>query len=103
MQVVARPDWRVSLKEHHQGYISCEEFEKNAERLEKNRTNGEETVLSGPARERLGTVARDAAVWQLWPGAHRALLRQRWYVSNLSLQPLATRRACQQLLHEFSL
>ena len=56
VQVVARPDWRVSLKEHHQGYISCEEFEKNAERLEKNRTNGEETVLSGPAREGLALL-----------------------------------------------
>jgi len=48
---VARPNWRVSLQKHHQGYISWEEFEKNAERLEMNRTNGEETVLSGPARE----------------------------------------------------
>jgi len=28
-----------------------EEFFKNPERLEKNRTNGEETVLIGPARE----------------------------------------------------
>jgi DNA invertase Pin-like site-specific DNA recombinase len=56
MQAVARPDWRVSLKEHHEGYISWEEFEKNAERLEKNRTNGEETVPSGPAREGLALL-----------------------------------------------
>jgi DNA invertase Pin-like site-specific DNA recombinase len=56
MQAVARPDWRVSLKEHHAGYISWEEFEKNAERLEKNRTNGEETVPSGPAREGLALL-----------------------------------------------
>jgi hypothetical protein len=55
-QAVARPDWRVSLKEHHEGYINWEEFEKNAERLEKNRTNGEETVLSGPAREGLALL-----------------------------------------------
>jgi DNA invertase Pin-like site-specific DNA recombinase len=55
-QAVPRPDWRVSLKEHHEGYISWEEFEKNAERLEKNRTNGEETVLSGPAREGLALL-----------------------------------------------
>jgi len=39
------------LPEHHEGYITLEEFLKNKERLEKNRTNGEETVLSGPARE----------------------------------------------------
>jgi len=51
MQAVAMPDWRVRLPEHHEGYITLEEFLKNKERLEKNRTNGEETVLSGPARE----------------------------------------------------
>lgn len=56
MQAVARPDWRVSLKQHHEGYISGEEFEKNAERLQKNRTNGEETMLSGPAREGLALL-----------------------------------------------
>jgi DNA invertase Pin-like site-specific DNA recombinase len=56
MQAVARPDWRVSLKEHHEGYISWEEFDKNAERLEKNRTNGDETMLSGPAREGLALL-----------------------------------------------
>jgi len=51
MQAVAMPAWRVSLKEHHEGYISWEEFLENAKRLEKNRTNGEEMLLSGPARE----------------------------------------------------
>ena len=56
MQAVAMPDWRVSLKEHHEGYITWEEFFKNQERLEKNRTNGEETVLSGPAREGLALL-----------------------------------------------
>jgi len=56
MQAAARPDWRVSLKEHHEGYISWEEFDKNAERLEKNRTNGDETMLSGPAREGLALL-----------------------------------------------
>ena len=39
------------MKEHHEGYISWEEFLENAKRLEKNRTNGEEMLLSGPARE----------------------------------------------------
>jgi DNA invertase Pin-like site-specific DNA recombinase len=56
MQAVARPEWRVSIKEHHEGYIRWEEYEKNAERLEKNRTNGEETMLSGPAREGLALL-----------------------------------------------
>ena len=53
---VGMPDWRVSLKEHHEGYITLEEFFKNQERLEKNRTNGEETVLTGPAREGLALL-----------------------------------------------
>jgi hypothetical protein len=56
IHAVAMPDWRVSLKEHHEGYITLEEFFKNQERLEKNRTNGEETVLAGPAREGLALL-----------------------------------------------
>ena len=56
MQAVAMPDWRVKLKEHHEGYITLEEFLKNQERLEKDRTNGEERVLSGPAREGLALL-----------------------------------------------
>jgi hypothetical protein len=56
IHAVAMPDWRVSLKEHHQGYISLEEFLKNQERLEKNRTNGQEMVLTGPAREGLALL-----------------------------------------------
>ena len=56
IHAVAMPDWRVSLKEHHEGYITWEEFLKNQERLEKNRTNGEETVLAGPAREGLALL-----------------------------------------------
>jgi DNA invertase Pin-like site-specific DNA recombinase len=56
MQAVAMADWRVSLEEHHEGYITWEEFLENQERLEKNRTNGEEMVLSGPAREGLALL-----------------------------------------------
>jgi len=56
MQAVATPDWRVRLPEHHEGYIRAEEFWQNLEHLQKNRTNGEETVLSGPAREGLALL-----------------------------------------------
>ena len=55
-QAVAMPDWQVRLQEHHEGYIPLEEFLKNRERLEKNRTNGEGTILSGPAREGLALL-----------------------------------------------
>jgi len=56
IRAVAMSDWRVSLKEHHEGYITLEEFFQNQERLEKNRTNGEETLLTGPAREGLALL-----------------------------------------------
>jgi DNA invertase Pin-like site-specific DNA recombinase len=56
MRAVAMPDWRVQLKQHHEGYISWEEFLENRQRLEKNRTNGETTMLSGPAREGLALL-----------------------------------------------
>jgi hypothetical protein len=53
---VAVPAWRVSLQDHHPGYIGWEEFLHNQQRLEKNRTNGEETVLTRPARESLALL-----------------------------------------------
>ena len=53
---VVMPDWCVSLQDHHPGYIRWEEFLHNQERLEKNQTNGEETVLAGPAREGLALL-----------------------------------------------
>ena len=56
MRAVAMPDWRVRLPEHHEGYITEEEFLDNLERLQKNCTHGEETVLSGPAREGLALL-----------------------------------------------
>jgi DNA invertase Pin-like site-specific DNA recombinase len=49
-------DWLVTIKQHHEGYITWEEFIKNQEMLENNRTNGEETLLSGPAREGLALL-----------------------------------------------
>ena len=56
LQAVEMSAWRVSLKQHHEGYITPEEFAKNREQLQKNRTNGEETLLSGPAREGLALL-----------------------------------------------
>ena len=53
---VPMADWRVSLQEHHEGYIDWDEYLKNQERLEKNRTNGGEMILSGPAREGLALL-----------------------------------------------
>ncbi|MGH8759817.1 MAG: recombinase family protein [Burkholderiales bacterium] len=55
-KAVPMPDWRVHLRDHHEGYITMEEFEDNQQRLARNRTNGEGTMLSGPAREGLGLL-----------------------------------------------
>jgi DNA invertase Pin-like site-specific DNA recombinase len=56
MHAVAMPAWRVNLQEHHEGYITVEEFLKNQDCLQRNRTNGEEMVLGGPAREGLALL-----------------------------------------------
>lgn len=48
--------WQVHLPEHHEAYISWDEFLENHRILEKNRVIGEETVLSGPAREGLALL-----------------------------------------------
>jgi hypothetical protein len=46
----------VHLPDHHEGYITVEEFEQNQHRLARNRTNGEGTLLSGAAREGLALL-----------------------------------------------
>jgi len=56
MHAVAMPDWRVSLSQHHEGYITVDDFFNNQERLQKNRTNGPDTMLSGPVREGLALL-----------------------------------------------
>jgi DNA invertase Pin-like site-specific DNA recombinase len=56
MRAVPTSDWRVHLPDHHEGYINVEEFEQNQQRLARNRTNGEGTVLSGAAREGLALL-----------------------------------------------
>lgn len=43
--------WRVTLLEHHDGYISWDDYLQNQDLLAKNRTNGETMMLSGPSRE----------------------------------------------------
>jgi hypothetical protein len=48
--------WTVLIKDHHEAYISWDEFIHNKKVLEQNRTNGEETLTSGPAREGLALL-----------------------------------------------
>jgi DNA invertase Pin-like site-specific DNA recombinase len=56
LRAMPTPDWRVRLPDHHEGYITVEDFERNQQRLARNRTNGEGTVLSGAAREGLAML-----------------------------------------------
>jgi hypothetical protein len=56
MHAVAMPEWRVSLPQHHEGYITVDDFFKNEERIQQNRTNGPDTLLSGPVREGLALL-----------------------------------------------
>jgi DNA invertase Pin-like site-specific DNA recombinase len=56
LKLTPMDSWQVKLHDHHPGYISWEEYEENQQLLARNRTNGEETLLSGPAREGLALL-----------------------------------------------
>lgn len=56
MQQVGMQDWRVRLEQHHDGYITWDDFIQNQQQLAKNRTNGEKMILSGAAREGLALL-----------------------------------------------
>ena len=96
-------DWRVSLKEHHEGYITLEEFFENQERLEKNRTNGEETLLSGPAREGLALLQGLLLCGTCGHALTVRYTRQWRHLSLLPMQPATSRRFGEQGLHELPL
>jgi DNA invertase Pin-like site-specific DNA recombinase len=48
--------WKIVIEGHHEGYVSWEEYLANLAKLDSNRTNGEQTLLSGPAREGIALV-----------------------------------------------
>jgi len=51
-----RDQWLVEIQDHHEGYITLEQQLKNLDLIERNRTNPQEAVLSGPAREGLALL-----------------------------------------------
>jgi len=53
---VAMSSWPVVIQDHHPGYIDWPTFLENRTMLERNQTNGEETLLSGAAREGLALL-----------------------------------------------
>jgi DNA invertase Pin-like site-specific DNA recombinase len=56
LTAVPMDSWLVTIKDHHPGYITWETFLENQEMLERNRTNAEGTLLTGPAREGLALL-----------------------------------------------
>jgi Recombinase len=87
--------WRVVIPDHHPGYITCEQFLTNGQRLATNRTNCE--VLAGPAREGL-FAARPVDLRDVRTASGRALYRQ-WrfypiYQCNWKHREGLARRAC---------
>ena len=48
--------WKIMIEDHHESYISWEDYLANQAKLESNRTNWEHTLLSGPAREGIALV-----------------------------------------------
>lgn len=51
-----REQWLVEIQDHHEGYVTLEQQLKNLDLIERNRTNPQEAVLSGPAREGLALL-----------------------------------------------
>lgn len=51
-----RDQWLVEIRDHHEGYTSFEQYLKNLDAIERNRTNPQEAVLKGPAREGLAML-----------------------------------------------
>lgn len=49
-------NWLVNLRDHHEAYITFEQYTSNLEQLSRNQTNAKEMVLSGPAREGLALL-----------------------------------------------
>ena len=47
---------KLLLQEHHEGYITWNDYLENLKRLEQNQTNGKETLLPGPVREGLALL-----------------------------------------------
>jgi DNA invertase Pin-like site-specific DNA recombinase len=56
IKAVPMSSWTVRITDHHEAYICWDEFLHNQEILQRNQTNGEETMLAGPAREGLALL-----------------------------------------------
>lgn len=55
-QTVPMESWLVKIHDHHEGYINWDQYRQHQKMLANNRTNREETLLSGPVREGLALL-----------------------------------------------
>ncbi|MFC1572927.1 recombinase family protein [Candidatus Eisenbacteria bacterium] len=57
-KIISKPmdQWEVLIKDHHEGYVTWEEYLENRRVLAKNRTNAKGCLLPGPAREGLALL-----------------------------------------------
>ena len=51
ISLMPRDNWLVEIRDHHEGYTSFEQYLKNLDTLQRNRTNHQEATLTGPLRE----------------------------------------------------
>jgi hypothetical protein len=51
-----RDSWLVEIQNHHEGYLSWEEYVENQDQLQRNLTHRPQTALSGPVREGLAQL-----------------------------------------------
>jgi DNA invertase Pin-like site-specific DNA recombinase len=51
-----RDSWLVEIQNHHEGYLTWEEYLENQDRLQRNLTHRSEVALGGPAREGLALL-----------------------------------------------
>lgn len=51
IQLTPMDSWRVTIHDHHPGYITWDEYLENQAIVKRNQTNGEETLVSASARE----------------------------------------------------
>ena len=79
-------NWLVNLRDHHEGYVTFEQYTNNLDQLSRNQTNTKETVLSGPAREGLALLQGLLICGCCGRRVTPALPRKRRHLSNVSMQ-----------------
>ena len=100
VQPVPKAEWRVHLPNHHDGYITLEEFERNQGTPGAQQDQRRRYRAQRRGARRSGTASRDADMRPLWPGADRAVPESRWPLSAVPVQQASPRGSGDHRLHE---